>query len=106
MKTTLTDHRFIPVMAKRGGIYPLSVSLGNNLVIPYTPVVLNGLRIQGNAIASRGRHRRMLEFAARTGIRPILQHYEFSEKGIEKAFEELENGEVRYRGVVDVDVDV
>ena len=42
----------------------------------------------------------MLEFAARHGIKPIVQTFPLNKEGIEQAFEKLEGGGMRYRGVL------
>lgn len=92
---------FLNVMAPSGTIYPLSVSEGN-LSLPYMPIILNGLRIQGSLVAPRQIHREMLEFAAQHGIKPIVQIFPLSVDGIESAFAALEKGSMRYRGVLEL----
>jgi D-arabinose 1-dehydrogenase-like Zn-dependent alcohol dehydrogenase len=90
---------FLPVMAPGGTIYPLGVSEGN-LVMPYIPLVLTPLRIQGSLVSARGIHREMLEFAAFHGIKPIIQKFPMTVEGIEEAFGKLDDGSMRYRGVL------
>ena len=90
---------FQSVMNPRGSIYPLSVSQGD-LKMPYMPLILSGLRVQGVVVGSRGIHRDMLQFAAAQGIKPIIQTYPMTKQGIEQAFEALEGGKMRYRGVL------
>ena len=51
-------------------------------------------------IASRTVHQRMLDFAARHGVRPVVQTYPMTRNGIEEALEALREGKVRYRGVL------
>lgn len=87
------------VMNPRGSIYPLSVS-GDDLQMPYMPLIMQGLRVQGSLVGSRQTHREMLDFAAAQGIRPIIQRFPMSKQGIEQAFEVLESGKMRYRGVL------
>lgn len=94
---------YIPILAPRASIYPLAVAPGGQLTVPYMPFVLNGLRMQGSIIGTRMLLREMLDFAARTGVRPVVQKYEFSEKGIDKAFEDLDSGKTRFRGVIVID---
>jgi len=90
---------YIPIMAPRGIIIPLSVSSGN-LSVPYSPLILQGLRIQGSLVASRHTHRQMLEFAARHGIKPMLTKFPLSLDGLKQAWVALEEGKMRYRGVL------
>lgn len=63
-------------------------------------MVIWGLRIQGSVVASRYIHNRMLEFAAEHNIKPIIEKFPMTEKGVEEALDKLSNGSVRYRGVL------
>lgn len=90
---------YLPLMAPSGTIYPLSVSEGN-MEMPYMPVLLNGLKIQGSLVAAREIHREMLEFAAYHKIRPTIQKFPMTVEGIEEAFGALDSGKMRYRGVL------
>jgi D-arabinose 1-dehydrogenase-like Zn-dependent alcohol dehydrogenase len=42
----------------------------------------------------------MLEFAARHKIQAVIEEFPMNEAGIEKAFDKLENGGLRYRAVL------
>lgn len=90
---------YLPVMNPRATIYPLSVSEGD-LQIPYMPLLSKGLRIQGSVVGSRHLHQDMLEFAAAQNIRPVIQKFSLDKKGIDEAFNTLEGGKMRYRGVL------
>ncbi|KAL2046347.1 hypothetical protein N7G274_001794 [Stereocaulon virgatum] len=90
---------YIPVLAPEATIFPLSVSNGN-LVIPYMPLLQNGIRIQGTIVAPREMHEQMLRFASVHDIKPIIEKFPLNKKGIEEAFEHLDKGEMRYRGVL------
>jgi D-arabinose 1-dehydrogenase-like Zn-dependent alcohol dehydrogenase len=91
--------KILPLLSTRARIYPLSVS-SDNLEIPYMPLIMSGIAIQGSLVASRPIHRKMLEFAALHNIRPVLERFEMSEDGINQAFERLEAGKVQYRVVL------
>ena len=86
-------------MAPGGTIYPLGVSSGN-LEIPYMPIILKGLRVQGVLVAPRHVHNKMLQFAAFHDIKPIIQTFPMSVEGIEEALGKLSKGHVRYRAVL------
>jgi D-arabinose 1-dehydrogenase-like Zn-dependent alcohol dehydrogenase len=86
-------------MAPGGTIFPLSVAEGD-FAIPYMGLLAQGLTVQGSIVAPRYIHKRMLEFAAHHQIKPITQHYEMNEEGIEKAMKDLDEGNVRYRAVL------
>lgn len=90
---------YLNIMNPRSVIYPLSVSEGD-LSLPYMPLLVNGIRVQGSVTGSRQIHREMLEFAAVQGIKPILRIFPMTKKGIDEAFRTLEDGKMRYRGVL------
>ncbi|KAK4083023.1 uncharacterized protein Triagg1_1913 [Trichoderma aggressivum f. europaeum] len=91
--------KILPMLSTRARIYPLSVS-SDNLEIPYMPLIMNGITIHGSLVASRNIHRKMLEFAALHKIKPVIERFEMSEEGINKAFERLEASKVQYRVVL------
>lgn len=90
---------FLPIMAPRGVIYPMTVS-SDDFTIPYMPLLANEIRVQGCLVAARQVHRDMLEFAARHQIRPIIEKKSMTIEGIEESMGRLREGEVRYRAVV------
>lgn len=89
----------LPMMAPKARIYPLSVSDGN-IEIPYMPLILQGIIVQGSIIATRAVQREMLEFASLHGIRPIIEKFPMTEEGIKTAMDRLEKGKVFYRAVL------
>lgn len=91
--------RFLKIMKPTGTIYPLTISSGN-FDIPTEPVVINGLNIQGCCVAARSVHKKMLDFAARHGITPIIERFPMTRQGVEDGMAKLRNGNMRYRGVL------
>lgn len=91
--------QFLPIMAPGGAIYPLTVS-ADDLSIPYMPILAGELKIQGSLVAARQVHRDMLAFAAHHQIRPIIEQFPMTVEGIEESMKKLEDGKMRYRGVV------
>lgn len=89
----------LQMMAPRARVYPLSVA-GGNLEFPYMPIILSGIRIQGSLVATRAVHRDMLTFAARHGIRPVVETFPMTEEGIKAAMEKLDKGNVQFRAVL------
>jgi D-arabinose 1-dehydrogenase-like Zn-dependent alcohol dehydrogenase len=87
------------ILAPGASIYPLSVDEGD-FKIPYMSILLSGLTIQGSLVASRYVQNRMLAFAALHEIKPILEKFPMSEEGINSAIKKLQDGEMRYRGVM------
>lgn len=90
---------YMPLLAPQATIFPISVSDGD-LKLPYMALLGNGLTVQGFVVAPRQVHREMLQFAAVHGIKPVIQTFPMSLDGINKAFKTLEDGDMRYRGVV------
>ncbi|KAF2666902.1 GroES-like protein [Microthyrium microscopicum] len=90
---------YLPILAPGAVVLPLSVAEGN-FVMPYMPIIQKGLRIQGSLVASRYVHQRMLHFADRHHIAPVLQRYPMTEEGITQAMKDLNEGKVRYRAVL------
>lgn len=89
----------LPIMAANSTIHPLSVS-SDDLKIPYMPLIVNGIAVQGSVVAPRHIHREMLRFAAHHQIKPINMEFPMTTEGITKAMETLDNGGMRYRGIL------
>jgi D-arabinose 1-dehydrogenase-like Zn-dependent alcohol dehydrogenase len=90
---------WLPIIRNGGILCPVSVSPGK-FEIPYTPLIMQGLIVWSTLVADRLTHRKMLEFAARHGVKPVIQKFKFGKEGIEEAFKVLEGGKMRYRGVL------
>ncbi|KAK7517569.1 chaperonin 10-like protein [Phyllosticta citriasiana] len=91
--------QYFPIMAPNSTLFPLSVDSGD-LVLPYMPLLTSGITVQGTIVASRATHRRMLEFSARHGVKPMLNTFPMTVEGIELACKTLDEGKMRYRGVL------
>ncbi|KAK6866378.1 chaperonin 10-like protein [Apiospora arundinis] len=89
----------MPLLAPGAVIHPLAVAEGN-LEIPYMPLLLSAISIQGSVVAPRHLHNQMLEFAALHGIAPVVETFPMSEEGIRTAMEKLEKGDVHFRAVL------
>lgn len=92
-------HLYLSVMAPGGVISPLSVD-SNDLKIPYMPLLVTGLRIQGGIVSARQIHREMLEFAAQHGIKPVKMTFPLTLAGVNESMKTLADGKMRYRGVL------
>ena len=60
----------------------------------------DGYNIHSNLVASRAVQDEMLNFAARHGVKPVTEAFEFSEAGFNEAFDKMQKGKLRYRGVL------
>ncbi|KAH9887792.1 GroES-like protein [Xylariomycetidae sp. FL2044] len=92
--------RILPIMAPRSGIYTVAVGEGDLDKVPYMPLIMGGISIRGSLVASRAEHRRMLDFAALHGVRPVAETFPMTEDGAGRAVEKLRKGEVKYRAVL------
>lgn len=63
-------------------------------------MLANELRIQGSIVASNPTMVKMLHFAAQHKIRPVNMEFPMNVSGIEEAMKTLEDGKMRYRGVL------
>ena len=88
-------------MAKRSKIYPLTISF-EAPPLPLLPLVVAGLSIVGSAGCYRYEMQTMMDFAARHGVRPQIQKWPMTQKGITYAMQTLKDGKMRYRGVIEV----
>jgi D-arabinose 1-dehydrogenase-like Zn-dependent alcohol dehydrogenase len=86
-------------MSPDSSIYLLTVST-EAPPLPVMPLISNGIRIQGSAVASRVAVRKMLRFVSLHRIRPIIMTWPMTKDGIQAAFQILEQGKMRYRGVL------
>ncbi|KAJ6521936.1 putative NADP-dependent alcohol dehydrogenase C 2 [Mycena vulgaris] len=91
---------FLDIIKPTGSIYPLTVSLDGKFDIPTFPILVKGINIQGSAVAARSVHKRMLDFAARNGIKPMIERFPMTKSGVEEGMAKLRNGKMRYRGVL------
>lgn len=64
------------------------------------PLILSELNVQGSVVAARHIHKQMLDFSALHKIEPILEKFPMSVEGITQAMDKLNDGGMRYRGVL------
>ncbi|KAF7357732.1 NAD(P)-dependent alcohol dehydrogenase protein [Mycena venus] len=83
---------FLSVMKPKSTIYPLTVDF-SDLVIPIMPIVLAGINIQGTVVAARSVHKRMLDFAARNHVTPLIEQFPLTKSGVEEGMTRLREGE-------------
>ena len=86
-------------MKPKSTIFPLTISF-SDLVIPIMPVVMTGINIQGTLVAARSVHKKMLDFAARNHIAPIIEQFPLTKSGVKEGMTRLREGKMRYRGVL------
>ena len=92
---------YLPILNAGASISPLSVSM-DDFRIPYMALLSKNLKVLGSIVAARKMHMDMLEFAAFHHIKPINVKYPMTVEGIEDCLNTLEQGKMRYRGVLTV----
>ncbi|KAJ5415152.1 hypothetical protein N7465_003847 [Penicillium sp. CMV-2018d] len=91
---------FFPILAKGASIFPLTATGPEaQLALPHMQFLLNGAKVQ-SSMPSKKTYSDMLKFAARNNIRAVLECEPMSTEGINKIFNRLKEGQVRYRGVL------
>jgi D-arabinose 1-dehydrogenase-like Zn-dependent alcohol dehydrogenase len=90
---------YLGLLARRATIVLMTIQQ-DAISIPYMPFVLPGHRLIASTEASHKNHFDMLEFAARHKIEPVVEEYPMTLEGAAAAFERLETGKMRYRGVL------
>lgn len=95
------DWKVVMPWIKRGGtISAMTVDPGE-LRLPYLDLVMNAIQFQGSLPAPYAMHREMLEFAALHRIWPTIELFALDAEGITTAMEKLEQGQIRYRAVLE-----
>jgi D-arabinose 1-dehydrogenase-like Zn-dependent alcohol dehydrogenase len=60
----------------------------------------DGYSIRSSLVASRAKHDEMLQFAATHDVKPWVEKFDLSEKGIAEVVEKMNGNKIRYRGVL------
>lgn len=89
----------MPVLALGALVFPLTVSTENLKLAPLD-LISHSLRVIGNGTASTASIRAMLRFAAKQGVKPIIEKFPMTHTGVEEAMAKLRDGKMRYRGVL------
>jgi D-arabinose 1-dehydrogenase-like Zn-dependent alcohol dehydrogenase len=90
---------YLGLLARRATIVLMTIQQ-DSISIPYMPFVLPGHKLIASTEASHKNHFEMLEFAARHKIEPMVEEFPMTLEGVAAAFERLETGKMRYRGVL------
>lgn len=63
-------------------------------------IIASAVTIVGTTTASVNGLRDMLDFAAKNGVRPQIEKFPMTQKGVTEAMQKLRDGKMRYRGVL------
>ena len=81
-----------------GNIIPLTVEFGTTS-IPLASTIFQGINILGAKVCNRIEYDDMFRFCVRHNVRPTIQEYPMTEKGLNEAVQALQQGKAHYRAV-------
>ncbi|KAH8732731.1 chaperonin 10-like protein [Phaeosphaeriaceae sp. PMI808] len=87
------------VLARGGNVVPLAAPHGP-MTLPAFEMFFDGYNIRSSLVASRAKHDEMLQFAAIHDVKPWVETFELSERGIANAVQKMNENKLRYRGVL------
>ena len=90
---------FFPILNHAAKIFPLTIST-DNAAIPMLPFTVQNLQLVGSTGAQKASVDRMMAFAAAHGVRPQIEKFPMTQRGVTDAMAKLREGKMRYRGVV------
>jgi len=88
-------------MAPFGHVHLLTVT-PERLNMPFLPILLKELNLHGSCSSTPAEVEKMLHFAAIHKIKPIREVFPMTEDGVKEAIRKLQTGEIRYRGILEV----
>jgi D-arabinose 1-dehydrogenase-like Zn-dependent alcohol dehydrogenase len=93
---------FTSILVGRATVFPLQIpsDMTSKLSVPHMAFLMKSINV---IYSTNGRHDaydKMLAFAALHGIKPISEKFPLTGEGIEETLARLEEGTVRYRGVL------
>ncbi len=89
------------MLAPFAKIFPLTISF-DAFPVPALPLVVYGYSVIGSGGAHPQSINAMLSFAAKHRVKPAIEKFPMTVEGITAAMKKLEEGKMRYRGVVEV----
>jgi D-arabinose 1-dehydrogenase-like Zn-dependent alcohol dehydrogenase len=84
-----------------GAVYPLTIDFAP-LVIPFQLFLQKEISFVSSCTATPEETKTMLEFAAKHGIKPVVEIFPMTEEGATQAIDRLNSGKLRYRAVLEV----
>ncbi|VAW81380.1 Alcohol dehydrogenase [hydrothermal vent metagenome] len=97
VNVTLDWNAYIMALKPKGRLHFLGVPL-DSLNLGVFPLIMGQRSISGSPVGSPANIAKMLEFAVRHNIKPVVEHYRFDQ--VNEAMEKLRHGDVRYRIVL------
>ncbi|ROS00232.1 putative zinc-type alcohol dehydrogenase-like protein [Sinobacterium caligoides] len=97
VNVTLDWNAYIATLAPKGRLHFVGITL-ENLDIAVLPLLIGQRTISGSPVGSPGTMEKMLSFAAKHQIKPMVEYFDFSD--INNAITHLREGKARYRVVL------
>lgn len=108
---------YFKILAVNAKVIPLTVDLNSKMSFPYFELIARGYTVVGSLLAGRQMqsvtscfdrhcsdahsHRNdMLAFAARNKVYPTIEKFPMTKDGVSEAVLRLQEGKMRYRGVL------
>lgn len=89
------------ILAPMASIYPLTITdFETKLEIPFMSFLLTGRRFIGSTVPPKIVYIQMLEFAALHKVKPVIEAFPLTKQGVEDSLKKLDQGKIRYRGVL------
>ena len=89
------------ILAPMAAIYPLTITdFEQKLEIPFMRFLLSGRKVIGSTVPPKSVYVDMLDFAARNGVKPIIERFPLTKEGVVDSLTKLDAGKMRYRGVL------
>ncbi|KAF7315792.1 Mitochondrial ATPase [Mycena indigotica] len=82
---------YLGLLKPRATIHLLTIDFGS-FSVPAFPLVVFGLNLKGSAIAGRKNTQKALDFAARHGVKPVVQKFPMTKAGVEEGMAKLREG--------------
>jgi D-arabinose 1-dehydrogenase-like Zn-dependent alcohol dehydrogenase len=97
----LTLQRYMPILAPFAKVFPLTISM-DDFAVPVLPLIIYGYNIIGSGGAHPASVKAMLRFCAEHDVKPVIEKFPMTQKGVTEAMKKLADGKMRYRGVLEV----
>jgi len=97
VNVTLDWNSYVETLKPRGRLHLVGVTLAP-LELQVFPLLMSQRSISGSLVGSPATIAKMLDFAARHNIKPVIERFHFEQ--VNEALEKLHQGQVRYRGVL------
>jgi len=92
------------ILAPMAAIYPLTITdFETRLGIPFMQFLLAGRKVIASTVPPKIVYLQMLEFAALHGVKPVIDPFTLTKQGVEDSLKKLDEGKMRYRGVLYAD---